>query len=56
MCTPAGQDEFFPAVGDPVGSRSAPPPKLGDVGRLERMQRAKGLAGRYRTELRIATE
>src|ERR1700731_2875511 len=26
MCTPAGQEEFFMAVGGPVGSRPAPPP------------------------------
>ena len=28
MCTPAGQDEFFMAVGDLVDSRTAPPPRL----------------------------
>jgi quercetin dioxygenase-like cupin family protein len=53
MCTPAGQDEFFLSVGDPVASRSAPPPKLGDAERVERMQRAKALAARYRTELLV---
>jgi len=53
MCTPAGQDEFFLAVGDPVDSRSAPPPKLGDAERGERIQRAKALAARYRTELLV---
>ncbi len=26
MCTPAGQEEFFLAVGDPLESRSSPPP------------------------------
>jgi uncharacterized cupin superfamily protein len=44
MCTPAGQDEFFLNVGDPVASRSAPPPKLSDAERLDRVQRAKALA------------
>jgi quercetin dioxygenase-like cupin family protein len=53
MCTPAGQEEFFMAVGDPVGSRTAPPPKLSDAERAERMQRARSLAGRYRTELLV---
>ena len=53
MCTPSGQDEFFMAVGDPVDSRSAPPPKLGDAERTERMQRAKALAAKYRTELLV---
>src|SRR6204780_2490888 len=28
MCTPAGQEEFFLAVADPVDSRSSPPPAL----------------------------
>src|ERR1700760_119227 len=28
MCPPAGQEEFFVEVGDPVESRTAPPPKL----------------------------
>jgi quercetin dioxygenase-like cupin family protein len=53
MCTPSGQDEFFMAVGDPVDSRSAPPPKLADAERAERMQRAKALAAKYRTELLV---
>jgi quercetin dioxygenase-like cupin family protein len=53
MCTPAGQDEFFLAVGDPVASRNAPPPKLSDAERVERVQRAKALAGKYRTELLV---
>jgi quercetin dioxygenase-like cupin family protein len=51
MCTPAGQEEFFMAVGDPVASRSAPPPNLTDAERAERMQRAKSLSAKYRTEL-----
>jgi quercetin dioxygenase-like cupin family protein len=51
MCTPAGQEEFFVAVGDPVASRTAPPPKLTDAERAERMQRAKSLSAKYRTEL-----
>jgi quercetin dioxygenase-like cupin family protein len=51
MCTPSGQEEFFMAVGDPVDSRAAPPPKLSDAERTERMQRAKALSAQYRTEL-----
>ena len=51
MCTPSGQEEFFMAVGDIVGSRTAPPPKLSEAERAERMQRAKSLAAKYRTEL-----
>jgi quercetin dioxygenase-like cupin family protein len=53
MCTPAGQEEFFMSVGDPVGSRMAPPPRLGDAERAERGQRAKALAANYRTELLV---
>jgi quercetin dioxygenase-like cupin family protein len=53
MCTPAGQDEFFMAVGDPVDSRTAPPPPLSPAERAERIQRAKALAAKYRTELLV---
>jgi quercetin dioxygenase-like cupin family protein len=53
MCTPAGQEEFFMSVGDPVGSRTAPPPRLSDAERAERGQRAKALAANYRTELLV---
>jgi quercetin dioxygenase-like cupin family protein len=53
MCTPSGQEEFFLAVGDPVDSRTAPPPALGQDERAERIQRAKALAARYRTELLV---
>jgi quercetin dioxygenase-like cupin family protein len=53
MCTPAGQEEFFLAVGDPVDSRTAPPPKLSPAEQVERMQRAKALSAKYRTELLI---
>jgi quercetin dioxygenase-like cupin family protein len=52
MCTPAGQEEFFVAVGDPLASRISPPPKLDDkAGMEERMKKAKALAPKYRTEL-----
>ena len=53
MCTPAGQEEFFMAVGDIVDSRTAPPPRLSDAERTERMQRAKSLSAKYRTELLV---
>lgn len=51
MCTPAGQEELFMAVGDPVASRTAPPPNLSQAERLERIERAKALSAKYRTEL-----
>lgn len=51
MCTPAGLEEFFMAVGDPVDSRTAPPPKLtkGEIG--ERQKKAASLLAKYRTEM-----
>ena len=51
MCTPAGQERFFTAVGDPVESRTAPPPTLSEAERAERRERARALAPEYRTEL-----
>jgi quercetin dioxygenase-like cupin family protein len=53
MCSPAGQEEFFMAVGDPVDSRTTPPPKLSQAEQAERGQRAKALAAKYRTELLV---
>jgi quercetin dioxygenase-like cupin family protein len=53
MCTPPGQEEFFMAVGDPVASRTAPPPKLTPAEQAERIERAKALSAKYRTELLV---
>jgi len=53
MCTPAGQEEFFMEVGDVVDSRTAPPPNLSNAERAERIQRAKALSAKYRTELLV---
>jgi len=53
MCTPAGQEEFFMAVGDVVDSRTAPPPRLSPAEQAERIQRAKSLSAKYRTELLV---
>jgi quercetin dioxygenase-like cupin family protein len=53
MCSPAGQEEFFMAVGDPVDSRTAQPPELSQAEQAERGQRAKALAAKYRTELLV---
>jgi quercetin dioxygenase-like cupin family protein len=53
MCTPAGQEEFFVEVGDPVDSRTAPPPKLSPAEQAERIQRARALSAKYRTELLV---
>jgi hypothetical protein len=41
------------AIGDPVDSRTAPPPKLSAAEQAERIQRAKALSAQYRTELLV---
>ena len=51
MCTPAGQEEFFMAIGDAVDSRTAPPPKLGKDAIAERQKKAGALLAKYRTEM-----
>jgi len=51
ICAPAGQEEFFLAVGDRVASRTAPPPELSEAERAERMAKAIKLAPQFRTEL-----
>ncbi|USQ71711.1 cupin domain-containing protein [Roseomonas mucosa] len=51
MCTPAGQDEFFMAVGVPVESRNAPPPKLSKEEQAAKAKLAEELAPKYRTEM-----
>lgn len=53
MCTPAGQDEYFERVGDPVRSRTAPPPVLTEDEQAEGRQRAADLAAEYRTEMLV---
>ncbi len=50
MCSPAGQEEFFLAVGSPVESRTAPPPKLDEASQAALKAKAGALASQYRTE------
>lgn len=50
-CAPAGLDEFFMAIGVPVESRSAPPPKLSPEEQAEKGKLAARLAPRYHTEI-----
>ena len=50
MCTPAGQDEFFMAIGVPVASRDATPPKLNPEQQDSKRRLAMELAPKYRTE------
>jgi len=51
MCAPAGLDAFFMAVGVPVDSRSAPPPRLSPEEQAEKGQLAARLAPEYSTEI-----
>lgn len=51
MVTPPGQEAFFLEVGDPVATRTAPPPALDESARAERKAKAEALAPRYRTEM-----
>jgi len=51
MCTPAGQEEFFQQVGEPVATRTSAPPVLDADGRAEFIRAAIALAPKYRTEL-----
>jgi mannose-6-phosphate isomerase-like protein (cupin superfamily) len=51
VCAPAGQEEFFTAVGVPVESRLAPPPKLSREEQAEKGKLAEELAPKYRTEM-----
>lgn len=51
MCTPAGQDEYFTAIGVPVESRSAPLPLLSSEERVEKGKLAEQLASKYRTQM-----
>jgi quercetin dioxygenase-like cupin family protein len=51
MCTPAGQEEFFMAIGTPVESRTSPAPTLSDAEKEAFMRKAQMLAPRFRTEV-----
>ena len=51
MCSPAGQEEFFLAIGTPVESRTAPAPEQSKEEQAAFMKKAEALAPQYRTEL-----
>jgi quercetin dioxygenase-like cupin family protein len=51
LCAPAGQDEFFALVGQPVRNRTDPPPPLDAAAQAAFVARARSLAPRFRTEL-----
>jgi quercetin dioxygenase-like cupin family protein len=51
LCSPAGQEEFFMAVGVPVATRTTPPPKPSEADLVAFKAKAEELAPKYRTEL-----
>ncbi len=51
VCSLAGQEEFFEAVGVPVDTRTTPPPKLNKAAQAVFLKKAKELAPKYKTEL-----
>lgn len=51
LCSPAGQEEFFMAVGVPVATRTEAPPKPDEAALAAFKERAGKLAPAYRTEL-----
>ena len=51
LCAPAGQDEFFLAVGIPMESRTSTPPKPSPAEQAETGRRVAALLPKYRTEM-----
>lgn len=51
MCTPAGQEEFFMAIGKPVASRTTPAPEQSEAEQKAFLAKAAELAPKFRTEL-----
>ncbi len=51
MCAPAGQEEFFMAVGTPVASRTTPAPEQSKAEQAAFMEKAQALAPRFHTEM-----
>jgi len=51
MCSPAGQEEFFLAIGTPVESRTTVPHKPSEAEQEAFLKKANQLAPQYRTEL-----
>ncbi len=51
MCSPAGAEDFFLALGKPMESRTAVAPKLTDEEQQAFVKKANEIASQYRTEL-----
>jgi hypothetical protein len=51
LCAPAGQEEFFALVGQPVATRTEAPPPLSPDAETAAIARAQSLAPQFKTEL-----
>ncbi|MGH3185285.1 MAG: cupin domain-containing protein, partial [Streptosporangiaceae bacterium] len=51
LCAPAGQEEFFTLVGQPVATRTQAPPPLDAGEQAAFIARAQELALKYKTDL-----
>ena len=51
MCSPAGQEDFFREVGQPLETRTDVPPPMGESDQQAFMAKAQKFAPIYRTEL-----
>ncbi len=51
QCTPAGQEEFFMAIGVPLEGRDSPPPRLSTAEQASKGKLAEQLAPKYRSEM-----
>lgn len=51
LCSPAGQEEFFAAVGVAVATRTTAPPALDPAEQAAFRAKAEALAPKYRTEM-----
>ena len=51
ICSPAGQEDFFLAVGVPVAARTTPAPKMDEATQAALTTKILGLLPKYRTEM-----
>ena len=51
LCAPAGQEQFFTLVGQPVATRTEAPPALGPDEQAAFIARSQSLAPEFKTEL-----
>jgi quercetin dioxygenase-like cupin family protein len=51
ICSPAGQEELFLALGVPVAGRTTPPPKPDAAAMATFMEKSEALAPKFRTQI-----